>query len=247
MKPRETLGPRPGCLWYLPDYSQIEVWLFAFLSENKVMMEALLTGKDFHGTVAETVWGKEKDYQKRHTYYRKCAKLIMFCTLYGGGIGKLAQLIMCSYEEAAAFRARHAEELPGLKEYLHRVSNRAQRAGYIVNAMGRHCAVPSDKPYRAVNYEIQGAAADIQKEALINIYDLIVEDWPGCNILMSMHDESLIEVPYEYHSKELMREIVECMQRAADPVGLPVKLPVGMKICTDRWYKTKEIPLEDAA
>ena len=247
MKPRETLGPRPGCMWYLPDYSQIEVWLFAFLSQNEAMMTALLTGQDFHGHIAKHVWGDEPTFKSKFIYWRKCAKLIMFCTLYGGGVKKLAQLIECDFNTAQKFRDQHSTEMPGLQEFIAKMTMMASRDGHIVNPMGRHFFIPSDKPYKAVNYLIQGTAADILKEALINVfYNLIASDeWPDLRILLSMHDEIIIELPVEYHSKRLMREIVVEMQRAADPINLPVKLPVGVKICEegDRWHRTREIKL----
>jgi DNA polymerase-1 len=246
MKPRETLGPRPGMMWYLPDYSQIEVWLFAFISQNKAMMDALLTGQDFHGHIAKHVWSNEPTFKSKFKYWRKCAKLIMFCTLYGGGIGKLAQLIECDYPTAKKFREQHSTEMPGLKEFIMKMTLMASRDGYVANPMGRRFFIPSDKPYKAVNYVIQGCAADVLKQALVNVYfNLIAKEWSEMSVILSMHDEIILELPVEYHCKRLMRGIIHEMQSAADPIGLPVKLPVGIKICKegDRWYKTKEIPL----
>lgn len=59
---REAFGPRPGYLWYMPDYSQIEVWLFAFRSGDKGMQKALLSGNDLHLYTARSAWGHLKDF-----------------------------------------------------------------------------------------------------------------------------------------------------------------------------------------
>jgi DNA polymerase I-like protein with 3'-5' exonuclease and polymerase domains len=59
---REAWGPRPGYLWYLPDYSQIEVWVFAFVAKEKAMMRALLSGSDFHLSTAQAAWGHRDDF-----------------------------------------------------------------------------------------------------------------------------------------------------------------------------------------
>lgn len=243
MKPREAMGPRPGKLWYLPDYSQIEVWLFAHLSGNTVMMKALLTGQDFHGYVARIVWGHLPDFEPKFTYYRKCAKLIMFCTLYGGGVKKLATLIPCSVSDAEKFKEAHSRNVPGIREFIQRTSNMVIRQGFLTNPMGRHYKIDPDFSYRAVNYLIQGSAADVLKSALNLVYDLLQEEWPEAQILLSMHDEIMIEIPYKYHCKRLMRQIVTCMQKAGEPMKLPVLLPVGIKICRRRWFRVKEIPL----
>lgn len=54
---RQVFTPRRGHVWYCPDYSQIEVVIFADLSGEPTMCEALLRGDDIHAAVAEKVWG----------------------------------------------------------------------------------------------------------------------------------------------------------------------------------------------
>lgn len=56
---RQVFVPRPGCVWYCPDYSQIEVVVFADVSGEQALMEAIRTGQDIHGVTAEKVWGGE--------------------------------------------------------------------------------------------------------------------------------------------------------------------------------------------
>lgn len=50
-------GPRPGYRWYLVDYSQLEVRIFAAFSRDKVLVDALLTGRDMHSEYTNRVWG----------------------------------------------------------------------------------------------------------------------------------------------------------------------------------------------
>lgn len=59
---RECFGPRPGYIWYMPDYSQIEVWVFAFEANEETMKRSLLTGRDFHLSTADAAWGSRKDF-----------------------------------------------------------------------------------------------------------------------------------------------------------------------------------------
>src|SRR5690606_20948048 len=59
---REAWGPRPGYIWYMPDYSQIEVWVFAFVANEKSMKRALLSGSDFHLSTARAAWGHRDDF-----------------------------------------------------------------------------------------------------------------------------------------------------------------------------------------
>jgi len=241
LRPREAFGPRDECIWYLPDYSQIEVWIFSFLAKEKSMMDALMRGEDFHGAIAEKVWGKENDYQERKPYYRKRAKLLMFCKLYGGGIKKVAYLLESSYEEAEKYVFDFDSQLPGIRNFMKKMINKISREKELVNPLGRTYFLEERFSYRAVNYLVQGTAADILKNALVRIDRLFQRRWKGCSLLLPIHDEIVIEVPLKYHSKRLMREIVHEMQKDSREVGIPVPLPVGIKISKRRWAKTKEL------
>lgn len=240
-RPRECFGPRPGCLWYLPDYSQIEVWLFAFMSGEHQMQDMLLSGYDFHQGVADRSFVKRPDYEARKKYYRKLAKLIMFGKLYGGGVGseqkpgRMTKLLQMPFHEAKAFIESFDEQFARVKSFMDEMVRGAKRAGEAWNLYGRKYKLEADWAYKVVNYLIQGTAADVLKCATIRL------DWmldtryhhPQLGLLNTVHDELIIEVPYELHSKQLMREIMWVMQMDSQTVmNLPVALPVGMKITT---------------
>jgi hypothetical protein len=65
----------------------------------------------------------------------------------------------------------------------------------------------------------------------------------------------MIEVPIELHSLKLQREIAWVMQMDSKLCGIPVPLPVGMKVTTplysfrekahvQRWSDTEEVPIK---
>lgn len=244
LRPREAFGPRPGYVWYLPDYSQIEVWLFAYSAQEPQMIKALLSGHDFHGAIARQIWSGRPDFEKEWVHYRKRGKLIMFCKIYGGGSAAVADLLGCSIEEAKGFINDYDSHFPGVKVFMKRMVNRVERDGRIYNPFGRVYYIDPEFSYKATNYFIQGSAADIMKEAMIAVYNLLMKRWPGCKLRLTLHDELVIEVPLKFHSKKLMREIVLKMQGDFHkPFNMPKPLPVSMKIATSRWSNTKEIHL----
>lgn len=243
LRPREVFGPREGHVWYLPDYSQIEVWVFAFLAQEKVMMDALLSGRDFHGSIAERIWGKEPDWEVNKKKYRNRGKLLMFTKIYGGGAGKVAQLLGTTEAEAYKFINQYDNELPGVRTFMSRNVAKATREGFIFNPFGRMYYIDPNFAYRATNYLVQGSAADIMKEAMINV-DRLFDRWKGCFQLLTLHDELVQEIPLKYHSLRLMREIIKCMQGDFHKyIGCPVPLPVSMKIARKRWSETEEVKL----
>lgn len=236
-KPREVFGPRPGCLWYLPDYSQIEVWLFAFLFKETEMQNLLLSGHDFHQGVANKTFVFKMDYLERKKYYRKLAKLIMFGKLYGGGIGtpdkpgRMCHLLQQPYPETKAFIDSFEEQFAAVKKSTKEITYAIKRTGEWWNAYGRRYILGPNIAYKGVNYHIQGTAADLLKVATIRIGWMLRRRWPHplLRLINTVHDELIIEVPYELHCQRLMREIMWIMQMDSHRVGIPVPLPVGMK------------------
>lgn len=250
-RPRECFGPRPGHVWYLPDYSQIEVWLFAFMSGEKTMQQLLLDGHDFHQGVADKSFVHRSDYQERKKYYRKLSKLIMFGKLYGGGVGtpekpgRMTNLLQQPFEETKAFIDSFEEQFASVKVWSKEIIKQIRKDGKLWNTYGRQYILGRDHAYKGVNYNIQGTAADALKVATIRL-DYLLNDsgrWnhPGLCLLNSIHDEFIIEVPWEMHSQKLMREVMWVMQMDSAKMGVPVPLPVGMKIATKRWSHTKDI------
>jgi len=243
-RPREAFGPRPGHIWYLPDYSQIEVWLFAFLSGEKKMQEALLSGRDYHGGIAKEVFSSRDDFDDAKDYYRKCAKLIMFCLLYGGGVPKAAKLLKADLETAQDFVSSYHATLPGVKKFMSELIAEAKTKGEIYNPLGRRYLLDRDFAYRAVNYLIQGTAADVMKNGIVRVHRMLKKKWNGVpRLIMTVHDELGIEVPMHLHCMDLMKDIIRAMQMDSKRLGLPVRLPVEMKIAKTRWSRPTKIVL----
>ena len=260
---REAFGPRPGYLWYMPDYSQIEVWVFAFIAKEKSMMEALLSGQDFHLSTAAAAWGHRKDFctcgVDRHwrqklprelhkkacliKWWRQRAKMILFSRLYGGGQKKIAFLIRCDLEEAAEFIEDFNRNLPGVKSYMDELVEEVRETGVLVNLFGREYEIERDRAYKAVNYMIQGSCAEILKRALVRTDDYLRTEYNDTSHLIgTVHDEILYEILLADHSVRLMRKIIQLMQVDSSVVpNLPVPLPVGLKMTTSHWSAAKEV------
>lgn len=54
---RRVFVPRRNHVWYMPDYKQVEVVIFADISGEPTLKQAILDGKDIHDVTTENVWG----------------------------------------------------------------------------------------------------------------------------------------------------------------------------------------------
>lgn len=250
-RPREVFGPRPGHVWYLPDYSQVEVWTFAFMSGERRMQEQLLAGHDFHSAISKISFSKKPDFAERPGYYRKLAKLIMFGKLYGGGVGtrerpgRMTKLLQMEFDEAKAFIDQYDADFAEVKRFMRTMTDRAGREGQMFNLYGRRYKLEREWAYKVVNYLIQGTCADLLKMAIIRLDWMLPRRWPHPTLRMlnSVHDEIIIEVPLSLHCRRLMYDIVWVMQMDSKLLGLPVPLPVGMKIAKKRWSHKTDVQL----
>lgn len=234
---REAFGPRPGHVWYLPDYSQVEVWLLAFQAQEPSMTEALLNGFDLHMATATRAWGKRRDFEEKKKAWRVRAKMITFAKLYGGGLDKIQLLLRCSKADAASFISDFEAQLPEMQRFVKRLINKVRREGKLVNLFGREYPIDPNFAYKAVNYLIQGSAADLIKRAMIRIDKI----HPQVRFMGQLHDELFIELPKKLHCKSLMREIQSAAQEDSALCGIPKPLPIGFKVTWTNWSETKEV------
>jgi len=56
---RGGFGPRDGYIWLTPDYSQLEVRIFADVSQEPMMLKAIEEGADLHTACTNKAWGGE--------------------------------------------------------------------------------------------------------------------------------------------------------------------------------------------
>ncbi len=59
---RAPFGPRPGYVWYLADYSAMELRMFADIADEPFMLQTIALGRDLHTECANKAWGGKGNY-----------------------------------------------------------------------------------------------------------------------------------------------------------------------------------------
>lgn len=182
--------------------------LFAAYHENPKL--------DVHTMVANDIKSLSPDTKLDRTK----TKIINFRTIYGSGIAGLAVALGCDYKTAKDFKALHSQALPGMK-ILNDEIKRLVGRGEPIRTWGGRVYYPEeayydeeegrwkDFIYKLLNYLIQGSAADLTKEAII--------DWHGhpdrtSRFLVTVYDEINISAPLDQKARQ-MQILRECMEK----------------------------------
>jgi DNA polymerase-1 len=222
------------------DYSQIELRIAAFLSNDEEFMNIFKGGRDVHREVASKVFGVPAEEVTPDM--RRKAKVINFGVMYGMGVNALRQNLGGTRPEAQEFYNHYFQAFSGLARYLDSVKAEAKRKGYTETLFGRRRYfgdIASPVPFirasaerMAINAPIQGTEADIVKLAMVKIFEYIkankLED--SVYILLQVHDELVLEVQDAILDKVVpeIQKIMETVVSLEETKGVP--LAVGCHI-----------------
>jgi DNA polymerase-1 len=194
----------PGMKLVSFDYSQIELRVAAFLSEDPTLTKIFKEGRDVHTEVATRVFHvrpEDVTYEQRRR-----AKVINFGIIYGMGVNALRESLGTTRGEAQEFYDQYFAAFPRLAVYLGEVKADATRTGFTETYFGRKRffeALKSPIPYiraaserAAVNAPFQGTAADMLKLAMVHIGSWIEKEKLDSDVhmLLQVHDELVFEI-----------------------------------------------------
>jgi DNA polymerase-1 len=216
---RRAFVAQPGWMLMAADYSQVELRVLAHMSQDAALLDAFRRGQDIHATTAATVYRIPLD--KVDKDQRRFAKSVNFGLLYGMSAFRLARESDLTLAEAEDFVQGYFESFPRVRDYLVNTIRQAKERGWVETALGRRRFFPllqGTDPSRsaalarqraereAVNFPIQGTAADIIKMAMIDLYRVLTERGLRTRMILQVHDELVLEVPES--ELEQAREIV---------------------------------------
>ena len=240
---REAFIAAPGHLLLVADYSQIELRVLAHIAEEPALIEAFRTGEDIHRATAANVFGVSPQLVSGEQ--RRAAKVINFGILYGMSAFGLGKNLGIPSGEADRFIKAYLERYPRVRRYVEETGEAALRDGKVETLYGRVRYLPdiASKNFNlregarrmAINAPIQGTAADIQKLALIAVDRALRADHPGSRLLLTVHDELVVEVPAPDAEPVAARVQAE-MQGVAD-LAVPLLVETGH---AQNWSAAKE-------
>jgi DNA polymerase-1 len=230
---REGFIPSDGCLLLSADYSQVELRVLAHMADEPALKDAFDRGEDIHRRTASEVLGifpeMVTDEQRRQ------AKAINFGVIYGMSAFGLAKQLGIARREAQTFIDTYFERYPGIRTFMNACIAEAREKMYVTTLLGRRCAIPEINSKNgavrgyaernAINYPVQGSAADIIKVAMVKIAHRLVAEGLQARMLLQVHDELVFDVPQvELESVTVL--VREEMEGAVD-ISVPLLVDIG--------------------
>jgi DNA polymerase-1 len=189
------------------DYKAQEMRLLAHFSQGALLEAIRAKPHDDIHAVAANIAGVS----------RRVAKTLGFAVLYGAGVGRIAESLSCTTEEAGRIKNRYLAALPDIKRFQKSQTDLGKNGGYVETLGGRkYYTDPTikvingrviDYSYKLVNYKIQGSAADQTKRAMIH-YD----DMDEGELVLSVHDQLVAQVPKGTSTAKLRLAMTESFQ-----------------------------------
>jgi DNA polymerase-1 len=230
---RHAFIAEEGCRILSADYSQIELRVLAHLSADPVFCDAFSRDEDIHTRTASEVFGLFPEMVTPEM--RRQAKTINFGVIYGQSAFSLAAQLGVARRVAEDFIDHYKARHVGAIAFLDNCILEAETHGYVTTIMGRRLPIPdiassnfnirSFARRNAINYPIQGSAADIIKQAMVKIAARLKREGLASRLIMQVHDELVFEVP----EGELlhMEQLVEHEMETAVACRVPLKVDVN--------------------
>ena len=227
-----------GSLILSADYSQIELRVLAHLSGDSVFCDAFARDEDIHTRTASEVFDIMPGLVTPEM--RRQAKTINFGVIYGQGAFSLARELGVSTRTAKEFIDNYFARHSGARQFLDACIRNAERDGFVTTIMGRRLPIPDIRSSNAnirafaqrnaINYPIQGSAADIIKQAMLRVWNRLRHDGMKSRLIMQVHDELVFEVPEDERLR--MEMLVSHEMERAVPLKVPLKVDVR---CGRNW------------
>jgi DNA polymerase-1 len=166
---------------------------------------------------------------------RRKAKAVNFGIVYGQSKYGLAKNLGITNSEAQEFIDKYFEHYPGVKKYMEEKKQFVAENGYVETIFGRkryfqneinssNAMVREFAKRAAINFPMQGSAADLMKLAMIKFYNALKENNLKSKMIMQVHDEIVVEVV----DGEL--DIVKKLVQESMELGQPLTVPLLVNI-----------------
>jgi len=218
------------------DYSNLELRVLAYISNDDVLIGAFERGENVHDINTRDLFGITPKHPNWKVI-RRAAKIYIFGRNYGGGLWGIYKRVLqevpeltFTFNKFKEVDARYRSLHPRYTAWYRKTVEEVVKTKQLRNAFGRiriFLGLEEEVIREGLNFGIQSTAADIINQATI----LIHRDLPtGVKLIGQIHDALLFEVKDNAVKKltKLIRKHMEKKFKIGDHiVQFPVDLEIG--------------------
>lgn len=194
---RNALVADPGKVLVSCDLAHVEPSILAAVSGDLAMIAVVQPGRDVYVETAAILWGPgARAGDPAAKVLRARAKTLLLALIYGKGAAALAGDLGVDVPEAKRLRDQLLGAYPQAAAWTAETRTRSEAGEVLTTIFGRPLAAPDRgadgkiQGYKAVNYAIQGSAADL----FVDMANAVAAERPaGSRLWLPVHDELVVE------------------------------------------------------
>ncbi|XP_040887738.1 DNA polymerase nu [Toxotes jaculatrix] len=256
--PRAMFIPQKGWTFLAADFCQVELRLLAHLSSDPELLRVFTNPLADVFAMLASQW-KGLSEGEVTSEDREHAKRIVYSVVYGAGRERLSGILGVSPHQASQFHDSFLQTYKDLQAFIQRTIQLCHKQGYVLSILGRRRTLPNinspdwsirmQAERQAVNFMVQGSAADLCKMAMIRIFNLVSSSTSlSARLIAQLHDELLYEVEDSQveHFAALVKSTMESLQHI-DHLGVHLKVPLKVAVSSGKsWGSMSELNIPPA-
>ncbi|XP_038600739.1 DNA polymerase nu [Tachyglossus aculeatus] len=183
ISPRSMFVSAKGCVFLAADFSQVELRILAHLSRDPQLLGLFREPEsaDVFASLASQWKGRPLEEVKPEE--REQAKRVVYSAVYGAGKERLAACLDVTPLQAGRFIESFLQKYKKVHDFTQETIAQCHRKGFVASVMGRtrplaninavDATLRAQAERQAVNFAVQGSAADLCKLAMIEIFKSI--------------------------------------------------------------------------
>jgi uracil-DNA glycosylase family 4 len=239
------------------DYKQAELWVLAYLSQDKYLIETLNDGsRDLHSEQA--VLGFKLDCQpsevkRRYPQYRVSAKNVIFGVIYGRGAKALVREaakegITLTVEQAKNQIETFFSSYPMVRAYINACKQSIIAPGYVETPFGRRRrfyptsdrSLLASQERQAVNMPVQGTVAECLTWSILNLMRYrIAHPELKYKLILPVHDAILLTAPEDQKDLIVNEVLPLCMSKLVTIPHINLNLKIDIQVMK-RWSEAED-------
>ena len=250
---KKYISPRKGYYMMDSDYSSVEIRIMMSMAQEQSMIDYLFDpDSDYHTLKASQMFSIP--YELVSKQQRGAAKGVNFGIVYGMGDASLGENVTGirsaeSTRYGSQLRKLYFKGMDVTESFIASNLDKAVANRYAETFFGRRRYFPPTMRIGSVkrqggNHPIQGTAADLYKQAMVNLYDNIIKlGWWGKFLLPCfVHDEIVMEAHNSINPAVAMKVVRDSLMLTIEG-WCPLYIGFGFG---SHWYNAKktEVPVQ---